>query len=73
MKRDATARVEVRAYTAETAQTESKARRLSLARALAIRDYLVRNGVADDRIDSRALGAAPNETNPDRIELYVER
>jgi outer membrane protein OmpA-like peptidoglycan-associated protein len=73
MKSDALARVEIRAYTPETAQTESKARRLSLARALAIRDYLVRNGVADDRIDSRALGAVPSETNPDRIELYVER
>ena len=35
--------------------SEGTARRLSLARFLAIRDYLVRNGVADDRIDGRPL------------------
>ena len=67
------ARVEIRAYTPVKGQSESDPRRLSLARWLAVRDYLVQQGVADDRIDGRALASNPNEPNADRVELYLER
>ena len=67
------ARVEIRAYTPVKGPSESDSRRLSLARWLAVRDYLVAHGVADDRIDGRALASAPSEPNADRVELYLER
>jgi hypothetical protein len=73
LKRDPAVRLEIRAYTPLTSSTDSKARRLSLARFLAIRDYLVKNGISDDRIDARALGSQPNDANADRVELYIER
>lgn len=66
------ARVEIRAFAPVKGQSESDARRLALARCLAVRDVLVQNGVPDDRIDVRALGSEPKEQNADRIELYVE-
>ena len=66
------ARIEIRAYSPVKGESESDPRRLSLARWLAVRDYLVQNGVADERIDGRALGSAPTEPNADRIELYLE-
>lgn len=67
------ARVEIRAYSPVKGQSQSDPRRLSLARWLAVRDYLVQHGVADDRIDGRALASSPNEPNADRVELYLER
>ncbi len=67
------ARIEIRAYAPVKGPSESDARRLALARWLAVRDYLVAHGVADDRIDGRALASTPNEPNADRVELYLER
>ncbi len=67
------ARLEVRVYTPSKPHNESNARRLSLARFLAIRDLLIHDGVADARIDGRPLISDPNELNGDRVELYIER
>jgi len=67
------ARVEIRAYAPVKGPSESDSRRLALARWLAVRDFLVAHGVADDRIDGRALASTPNEPNADRVELYLER
>ncbi|MDP9127124.1 MAG: OmpA family protein [Pseudomonadota bacterium] len=47
------------------------ARRLSLTRALAIRDYLTTKGVSSARIDVRALGANVPSGNPDRVDVKV--
>jgi outer membrane protein OmpA-like peptidoglycan-associated protein len=66
-------RLEVRTFTPSKPHAESTAHRLSLARFLAIRDFLTQNGVSDDRIDGRPLISSPNELNGDRIELYIER
>lgn len=70
---DKAARLEVRTFSPSKAHSESIARRLSLARFLAIRDFLTQHGVADARIDGRPLISAPNELNADRVELYIER
>lgn len=67
------ARIEVRTFAPVKGTSESDARRLALARFLAIRDYLLQNGVADDRIDGRALSSTPKEPNADRVEIYIER
>ncbi len=73
MKSAPESRIEVRAYSPEKPHRESDARRLSLSRFLAVRDFLVRHGIDDNRIDGRALTSEPTELNADRIELYIER
>lgn len=73
MAQDPAARLEVRTYSPAKPHSEGTARRLSLARFLAIREFLTKNGVADDRIDGRPLSSQPNELNADRVELYIER
>ena len=49
-------RVQLLAFADGTPQESSKARRLSLARALAVRSYLMAQGVSAAMIDVRALG-----------------
>lgn len=46
-----------------------EARRLSLTRALAVRDYLTAKGVSSARIDVRALGANVPSGDPDRVDV----
>lgn len=48
------------------------ARRLSLTRALAIRDYLTAKGVSSARINVRALGANVPSGDPDRVDISTE-
>jgi len=67
------ARLEVRTYSPAKPHSEGTARRLSLARFLAIREFLTTNGVGDDRIDGRPLASLPTELNADRVELYIEQ
>lgn len=45
------------------------ARRLSLTRALAVRDYLTSKGISSGRIDVRALGANVPSGEPDRVDI----
>jgi outer membrane protein OmpA-like peptidoglycan-associated protein len=63
-------RVTLTAYAATGSHTTPRdARRLSLARALAIRDYLTSKGVASSRIDVRALGANVPSGDADRVDI----
>ena len=48
----------------------SEARRLSLARALAIRSYLVSKGVPVNRVDVLAFGGATDGVS-DRVDVLV--
>jgi len=66
-------RLEVRVYSPSKPRNESIAHRLSLARFLAIRAFLIKNGADDNSIDGRPLISDPAELNADRVELYVER
>ena len=68
LKADPAATLDVNAWSAGTADDPSTPRRLSLARALAVRAVLISEGIASPRIYVRALGsdgAAP----PDRAEV----
>jgi outer membrane protein OmpA-like peptidoglycan-associated protein len=49
--------------------TPREARRLSLARALAVRDYLTSKGISSGRIDVRALGANVPSGDSDRVDV----
>ncbi len=59
------------AYAAGTPEDPSTARRLSLARALAVRSALIADGVSSTRIYVRALGAQASDAPADRVDLSV--
>jgi outer membrane protein OmpA-like peptidoglycan-associated protein len=69
MNADQNKRIQILAYAAGTEDTESKARRKSLARGLAIRSYLIKAGVPSTRIDVRALGSKADGGPADRVDI----
>lgn len=62
-------RLQLKAYADGTGKGTSKARRLSLSRALAVRSFLIENGLRSTRIDVRALGIARDGGPPDRVDI----
>jgi outer membrane protein OmpA-like peptidoglycan-associated protein len=66
-------RLQLKAYAAGTRETVSRARRLSLSRALSVRSYLIRQGVRSTRIDVRALGNKTGGGPADRVDIFVVR
>ncbi len=63
-------RITLTAYAGTNATMNPReARRLSLTRALAIRDYLTAKGISSARIDVRALGANVPSGDPDRVDI----
>ena len=67
-KADPAATLEIDAWAAGTPDDPSTPRRLSLARALAVRAVLISEGIASPRIHPRALGIDTSDT-PDRAEV----
>ena len=63
-------RVRLAGFSGKAGDYSSSARRLSLARALAIRTYLVSKGVAVDRVDVLAFGGATDGIS-DRVDVLV--
>lgn len=70
LSKDPALRVQVMAY-ASGSDDASKARRLSLSRALAVRSYLIEQGVGSTRIDVRALGNATEGGPAERVDLMI--
>jgi outer membrane protein OmpA-like peptidoglycan-associated protein len=68
----AAARVQIQAYGGNRGDKSSDARRLSLKRALAIRQVLIDDGVPAERIDVRAMGGADDSGPADRVDVYVK-
>lgn len=64
-------RLQLKAYAAGTKDTVSRARRLSLSRALSVRSYLIKQGVRSTRIDVRALGNKTGGGPADRVDIFV--
>ncbi|HKP23222.1 MAG TPA: hypothetical protein VJV39_05120 [Dongiaceae bacterium] len=69
MVADESMRVEIRCYASGTADTESKARRKSLARCLSIRQHLFTKDVRTTRMDVRALGLKSEGQPADRVDI----
>jgi len=65
-------RVQLIAYGGDKGDKGSDARRLSLKRALAIRQVLIDDGVPSERIDVRAMGGADDGGPSDRVDVYVK-
>jgi outer membrane protein OmpA-like peptidoglycan-associated protein len=64
-------RISLIAYADNSDSTPRDARRLSLTRALAVRDYLASKGVQDSRVDVRAEGANTTSGYIDRVDVKV--
>lgn len=71
LEKQASIRMQLLAYASGENLSASKARRLSLSRALAIRSYLISQGVRSTRIDVRALGNKVPVGRPDRVDLKI--
>jgi outer membrane protein OmpA-like peptidoglycan-associated protein len=68
----ASARVQLQAYGGNRGDKGSDARRLSLKRALAIRQALIDDGVSPDRIDVRAMGGVDDKGPADRVDVFIK-
>ncbi len=67
-----TIRVQILAYANSNADGASRARRLSLSRALAVRAYLIERGVRSTRMNVRALGDKFGDGPADRVDILPE-
>ncbi len=64
-------RISLTAYADNVGSTPRDARRLSLTRGLAVKDYLANKGVAESRIDVHAEGANTTSGYIDRVDVKV--
>lgn len=71
LKQDDEARLQIVAYASGNEDSGSQARRLSLSRALAVRSYLIDQGVRSTRMDVRALGNHVPSGPADRVDILV--
>jgi outer membrane protein OmpA-like peptidoglycan-associated protein len=67
----ASARIQIQAYGGNRGDKGSDARRLSLKRALAVRQVLIDDGVPAERIDVRAMGGVDDKGPADRVDVFV--
>lgn len=70
---DTAIQLQVLAYASGDEDNASKARRLSLSRALAVRSFLIDQGVHSTRIEVRALGNKVPDGPPDRVDLVEQK
>lgn len=73
LKRDEASRLQIVAYATGGDEAGSQARRLSLSRALAVRSYLIDQGVRSTRMDVRALGNRSPDGPADRVDMVLVR
>ena len=74
MNSDENIRIQLMGFAAGGAGSASQARRSSLFRALAIRTYLMKEGVRSTRMDVRALGQTSAQgVTPDRVDILVQK
>lgn len=71
LRSDERLRVQLLAYADGAGLSPSKARRMSLSRALSVRSYLIENGIETSRIDVRALGNNAPSAPLDRVDVKV--
>ena len=62
-------RIQLLAYAKASSDGASRARRLSLSRALTVRAYLIEQGVRSTRMDVRALGDKIGDGPADRVDI----
>ena len=65
------ARIELEAFGGPPGDKSSESRRLSLRRALAVRQLLIDKGIPATRIDVKALGGVEGGGRADRVDIWV--
>lgn len=73
MKNDSAIRIQLLGYAGSTKDSASKARRLSLFRALSVRTYLMKQGIRSTRMDVRALGNRVEDGTLDRVDAVIRK
>ncbi|MGH6660301.1 MAG: OmpA family protein [Rhodospirillales bacterium] len=71
LKENENLRLQLMAYAGGKDLSPSKARRLSLSRALSVRSFLIESGVRSTRIDVRALGDKTAEEPLNRVDVNI--
>ncbi|MFM8679074.1 MAG: OmpA family protein [Alphaproteobacteria bacterium] len=71
LKRTPDGRLRIEGFAA--GEDANRSRRLSLSRALAIRAYLMDQGLASTRMDVFARGNQPEDGPPDRVDVTLAR
>ncbi|MCH7936160.1 MAG: OmpA family protein [Proteobacteria bacterium] len=71
LKDKKTLRLQLLAYAGGKTLSPSKARRMSLSRALSVRSFLIENGIRSTRIDVRALGGKTSEKPLNRVDVNI--
>ena len=71
LKADPALRIQLKAYAGGGKESESRARRLSLSRALGVRSFLIKQGIEPTRIDVRALGSNVPDGSADRVDVSL--
>ncbi len=71
VKNNENLRLQLHAYAGSASLSSSKARRLSLSRALSVRSYLIESGVRSTRIDVRALGNKTKKKPLNRVDINI--
>lgn len=73
LQADPQLRIELAAYASGSAEQASEARRVSLARAISVRAYLIEKGVDSKRFEVRALGNRTDGTAAaaDRVDILA--
>ena len=69
LRADESQRIQLLAYAAGDSNQVNQARRLSLSRALAVRQFLIGQGVRSTRMDVRALGNNIPDGPPNRVDV----
>ena len=69
---EGTSRVQLLAFGGERGEKSSNTRRLSLKRALIVRQILIDNGVPSERIDVRAMGGTDDDGPLDRVDVFLK-
>ena len=64
-------KVQLEAYGGPRGDKSSDSRRLSLKRALVIRELLIEDGVPSEKIDVRAMGGADDAGAADRVDVFL--
>lgn len=65
-------RLLLQAFAGTPGDKSSEARRLSLKRALSVRQLLIDSGVPSDKIDVRAMGGITDGGKPDRVDVILK-
>lgn len=73
MAADESLRLRLMAYAEADDESPSNVRRTSLRRAIAVREFLIDQGIRSTRIEVRALGDQSEGGNPDRVDAIVDQ